>query len=86
MLTDFTKADTLELEKRFMKSCLESRLPNLAPHSSKYESQIVITRLSIKCACGDLKTAEQCSTLKPIDEQKWTEYMGNTNNGVYSNL
>lgn len=80
---EFTQAERLRLEKLFLKSCLETRLPNLTPHNSQYESQIVVTRLSIKCACGILKTGETCSTFKPIDEQKWTEFMGNSNNGLY---
>lgn len=59
------------------------RMPNLAPHTYQFESQIVVTRISIKCTCGDLKTGEKCSTFKSMDDQKWTEFMGNLNSGVY---
>lgn len=58
------------------------RIPNLTPHTYQFESQIVVTRISITCACGDLK-GEKCSQFQSIDRQKWTEYMGNLN-GIYT--
>lgn len=75
--------DILAFEKKFLKQCLQIRLPNLQPHSAKFEAQIVITRISIKCSCGNLINGEICSKLNTIDKQKWTEFMGNSGNGVY---
>lgn len=83
---DLSKTDLLLLERQLIESCISNRLPNLSVHKSKFESQIVITRLSIKCECGGLKTGEKCATLKPIEEQNWTEYMGNQNNGLFPTL
>lgn len=83
ILTEYAKANVELAEKQFLKECLMQRLPNLAPHSNQFEAQIVITRISITCKCGELKTGEKCSTFNSIDEQKWTEFMGNLNNGVY---
>lgn len=64
-----------------MKQCLDQRLPNVQPHKTKFESQIVVTRLSITCSCAGIK--EKCSSFNAIDKQKWTEFMGNTNTGFY---
>lgn len=71
------------LERNALKECIEQRLPNLSQHENKFEPQIVVTRLSIACACDTMKNGEKCSTLNKIDKQKWTEFMGNLNNGVY---
>lgn len=71
------------IEKQFLKQCLLQRMPNLTPHTFQFDPQIVVTRISITCSCGDLKTSEKCSTFKPIEQQKWTEFMGNLNNGFY---
>lgn len=68
-------------EKQFLKECLMKRMPNLAPHTHQFESQIVVTRISITCSCGDLKTGEKCSTFNSIEKQKWTEFLENS--GVY---
>lgn len=74
----------LELAKsQMLKRCVLERLPNLSPHTNEMDAQIVVTRISITCACGDLKTGEQCSTFNKIEDQQWTEFMGNMNNGVY---
>lgn len=70
-------------EKQFLKECLMKRMPNLAPHTYQFESQIVVTRISMTCTCGDLKTGEKCSTFNSIEQQKWTGFMGNLNSGVY---
>ena len=75
--------DLIQLEKQFLKQCLKIRLPNLQLHNSRFESQIVVTRISITCSCDDLKTGESCSTFNSIDKQKWTEFMGNTKHGFY---
>lgn len=71
------------LEKQFLEQCLKSRIPNLNPIFPKYETQIVITRISITCSCGLLKENEICSQLNPIEKQKWTQFMGNYGNGIY---
>lgn len=81
--TDYAKSNIELIEKHFLKDCLNQRLPNLTPHTYQFESQIVVTRISITCSCGDLKADEKCSTFNTIDKQKWTEFMGNLNNGVY---
>lgn len=80
---EYAKANVGIVENRFLKDCLMLRLPNLAPHTFQFEPQIVVTRISIACTCGVLKTGEKCSTFNSIDEQKWTEFMGNLNSGVY---
>lgn len=72
-----------ELETKLLKECVNERLPNVVPHKTQFESQIVVTRLSITCQCDDMKTGEKCSTLNRIDKQQWTEFMGNLNNGIF---
>lgn len=71
------------IETKLLKECLNDRLPNLTPHKTQFESQIVVTRVSIKCTCDAMKTGEKCSTLNRIEKQQWTEFMGNLNNGIY---
>lgn len=83
LVTEYTKTNVESIEKHFLKQCLEQRLPNVTPHTIRFESQIVATRISITCSCGDLKAGEKCSTFNTIENQKWTEFMGNSNNGVY---
>ena len=75
------------MEKKLLRQCLKSRLPDLKPVYQKYETQIVITRISITCTCGsDLNPKKEvCSKLNDIDKQKWTEYMGNAGEGIYPN-
>lgn len=80
----FDKLPFQILERNALKKCIEQRLPNLSLHQNKFEPQIVVTRLSITCKCDEMKkTDEKCSTLHKIDKQKWTEFMGNLNNGVF---
>lgn len=73
------------LRKQFLKQCLNERLVNINPDLPKYESQLVITRLSITCTCRSLQPGEVCSELDDITQQKWTEFMGNDGNGFYRN-
>lgn len=80
-LSAYSKEDLVDIEKQFMKQCLEQRLPNIQPHKAKFESQIVVTRLSITCSC--MSASEKCSTFNTIDKQKWTEFMGDLNTGFY---
>lgn len=80
----------LTVEKAFLSECLQKRLPNLADQhdqwsGQKYETQIVITRISIKCDCDNLESNEVCSKLNSVENQKWTGYMGNNGNGIYPN-
>lgn len=83
----FPEEDAVSLEKQFLKQCLLNRLSNLTPPTPKYESQIVVTRISITCNCGnDIKDGEICSKLQPIEKQKWTGFMGNSRNGLYAHL
>lgn len=83
LTSEYAKANVELAEKQFLKECLMQRLPNLAPHTYQFESQIVVTRISMACTCGELKTGETCSKFNSIDQQKWTEFMGNLNSGVY---
>uniref|UniRef100_A0A1B0BPK9 FAM234A/B beta-propeller domain-containing protein n=1 Tax=Glossina palpalis gambiensis TaxID=67801 RepID=A0A1B0BPK9_9MUSC len=73
------------LRKQFLKQCLSDRLINIEPEPPKYESQLIITRIGITCTCRSLQANEICSEVDDIDNQKWTEYMGNNGNGFYSN-
>lgn len=79
----YEKSNLAVMEKIYLKQCIEQRLPNLSPHETKFIPQIIVTRISIQCTCDPLKTGEKCSTLNGIDRQKWTEFMGNLNNGVF---
>lgn len=79
---EFT-ANLQAIETKLLKECLSERLPNLSPHKTQFESQIVVTRVSITCTCDVMKTGEKCSTLNPIQKQRWTEFMGNLNSGIY---
>lgn len=81
--SEYAKANFELAKNQILKRCVLERLPNLAPHSNQMDAQIVVTRISIKCACGDLKTGEQCSTFNRYEDQKWTEFMGNMNSGAY---
>lgn len=80
---EYAKANFELAKNQILKRCVLDRLPNLAPHSNQMDAQIVVTRISITCACGDLKTGEQCSTFNRFEDQKWTEFMGNMNSGAY---
>lgn len=71
------------LEKKALKQCLKTRIQNAAPAQPKFESQTVLTRISISCKCGSLQAGEICSKLNTIDNQKWTGFMGNNRNGLY---
>jgi len=73
------------IEKELLKKCLKERLINLTPTYPKYEGQIVVTRITISCSCGQLNKGEICSKLNTIDKQKWTGFMGNRGTGLYSN-
>lgn len=82
--------EMIEWQKKFLKDCLTNRLSNLqqpeAAQKPAYETQITIIRLSISCTCNELNPQrEVCSTFKNINQQKWTEYMGNQLDGTYSN-
>ncbi|XP_031637456.1 uncharacterized protein LOC116349932 [Contarinia nasturtii] len=79
--SEYARNNVELVEKQFLKECLIKRMPNLAPHIYQFESQIVVTRISITCACGDLKAGEKCSKFNSIDRQRWTEFMGNLNSG-----
>lgn len=79
---EFT-ANLQAIETKLLKECLNERLPNLVPHKTQFESQIVVTRISMTCTCDPMKAGEKCSTLNRIDKQQWTEFMGNLNNGIY---
>ena len=77
-------------QKKFLKECLQSRIPDLLqPQSPRqsYETQIVITRISITCTCSDNLNPKKeiCSNFNGIESQKWTEFMGTNLDGVYSN-
>lgn len=83
--------EMIEWQKNFLKDCLKSRLISVQQAEQfaerpAYETQITIVRLSISCTCNDLNpTKEACSTFRDINQQKWTEYMGNQLDGSYSN-
>lgn len=83
--------EIIDWQKNFLKDCLKSRLLTLQQEETvtpktAYETQITIVRLSISCTCNELNPKrETCSTFKNINQQKWTEYMGNQLDGVYSN-
>ncbi|XP_058825004.1 uncharacterized protein LOC131685356 [Topomyia yanbarensis] len=81
----FSSDDLIQLEKKFLKQCLKSRLPDLKPSYQKFETQIIVTRLEIGCSCGaNLNPSrEVCSKLHSYDQQRWTEYMGNAGSGTY---
>lgn len=82
-LTDFPPDDLIDLEKKILKQCLMSRIHKIVPTQPKFESQTVVTRISISCKCGSLQPGEICSKLNNIDNQKWTGFMGNNRNGLY---
>lgn len=81
--------EMLMLQKTFLKECLKNRLSNIPIDSIQqkpsYETQIIITRISISCTCSDNLNPkhELCSTLNNINQQKWTEFMGSNLNGIY---
>ncbi|XP_065355073.1 uncharacterized protein LOC135949436 [Calliphora vicina] len=81
----YTMDNQRALRKQFLKQCLNERLVNINPDLPKYESQLVVTRLSITCTCRSLQAGEVCSELDDIKQQKWTEFMGNDGNGFYRN-
>lgn len=81
--------EIVEWQKNFLKDCLKSRLMSQQSESQgskqAYETQVTIVRLSISCTCNEINTKrEECSTFKNINQQKWTEYMGNQLDGTYS--
>ena len=83
-------SEMIEWQKKFLKDCLTNRLSNIPqPETTQkpaYETQITIIRLSISCTCNELNPQrEVCSTFKNINQQKWTEYMGNQLDGTYNN-
>lgn len=84
-------SEMIEWQKKFLKDCLTNRLssiqqPEIITRKQAYETQITIIRLSITCTCNELNPQrEVCSTFKNINQQKWTEYMGNQLDGTYSN-
>lgn len=82
-------SEIVEWQKNFLKECLKNRLMNTMqpePQRLAYETQITIVRLSISCTCSELNPQrEVCSTFKNINQQKWTEFMGNQLDGTYSN-
>lgn len=82
-------SEIVEWQKNFLKECLKNRLMNTMqpqPQRLAYETQITIVRLSISCTCNELNPQrEVCSTFKNINQQKWTEFMGNQLDGTYSN-
>lgn len=80
---DFPPDDLIVLERKILKQCLMNRIHNIAPMQPKFESQTVVTRISISCKCGNLQAGEICSKLNNIDKQKWTGFMGNNRNGLY---
>ncbi|XP_073837613.1 uncharacterized protein [Musca autumnalis] len=81
----YTMDNQRALRRQFLKQCLNERMVNINPEMPKYESQLVITRLSITCTCRSLQPGEVCSELDDIETQRWTEFMGNDGNGFYSN-
>lgn len=91
-LGSFPQANEIvEWQKNFLKECLKSRLinnlpdPLPLPQKPAYETQITIIRLSITCTCTEINPQKEvCSTFKNINQQKWTEYMGNQLDGTYS--
>lgn len=87
LLQGYINEDLSKMEQKFLDQCLISRLPDLTTPYPQYEIQIVITRLSITCSCSDNldTTKEVCSNFNQIDKQKWTEFMGNYQNGIYPN-
>lgn len=84
-------SEIVEWQKNFLKDCLKARLMSVQqteqlPPRPAYETQVTIIRLSIACTCNELNPErEVCSTFKNINQQKWTEYMGNQLDGTYSN-
>lgn len=87
-------SEIIEWQKKFLQECLKTRLLSLSTGFSQlpqqaraaYETQITIIRLSITCTCNEINSkTEVCSAFKGINQQKWTEYMGNQLDGTYSN-
>lgn len=73
------------LEKQFLEECLMIRLKDsVIPQQSNYESQLVVTRISISCSCNELSSGETCSAFDSIENQQWTQFMGNGGNGLFS--
>lgn len=84
-ISAYTIDNSRVLRKQFLKQCLSARLDNITPNVPKYESQLVITRIGISCTCRTLQSGEVCSELEDIETQRWTEFMGNNDNGVFGN-
>lgn len=82
-IVGFPPDDLMALEKNMLKQCLMNRIHTAVPTQPKFESQTVVTRISISCKCGNLQPGEICSKLNNIEKQKWTGFMGNNRNGLY---
>lgn len=69
-----------------LEECLARRHVNNIPPDQKYETQIVVTRLTIECLCSDSlnPSTQKCSELNPLEGQEWSESMGGYKNGAYS--
>lgn len=74
----------LIIERRFLNECLKIRIGKL-PETIEptLESQVVVVRLTISCTCGQLNSKETCSKIRPVDQQKWTQFMGSRGDGIY---
>lgn len=88
--TEFAAIKLRMLEQKFLRLCLRARLAAVASTAADaahthLESQIVVVRLSITCACpdGTLRDGEVCARLEPIERQRWTGFMGDARNGLY---
>lgn len=86
--SDLTDLKLRMLEQKFLRVCLRQRLAVSMPARTvapNFESQIVVTRLRIQCGCDTvtLKDGEVCARLQPIEQQKWTGFMGDSANGLY---
>ncbi|XP_055907141.1 uncharacterized protein LOC129942294 [Eupeodes corollae] len=82
----YTAENLSVLEKQFLKQCLSGRSINsLTPTVPRYESQMVISRITLTCTCRSLEKGEVCSELDDIKRQRWTEFMGNNGDGSYKN-
>ncbi|XP_055389070.1 uncharacterized protein LOC129618328 [Condylostylus longicornis] len=82
-----SNADLQQIQKQVLEQCLKSRLgtENIQPGIPRYESQVVVIKISIACSCHNLQPGEICSKLEKADQQKWTQFMGNYENGFYKN-
>lgn len=74
------------MKQTMLEECLKRRNIDNVPPNQKFETQIVVTRLTIECLCSDSlnPSSEKCSELNPIESQEWTESMGGYKNGAYA--